>query len=93
MSVLRPAPKGYEQISDVSAAVSLTVPAGADFALIQALAANVRWRDDGTAPTATVGVQLAAGSTLAYDGDLSAIQLIEESAGAEVNVAYYQGGE
>lgn len=92
MAVLRPEPKGYQQITTLSSAASLTVPSGADFALVQALTQNVRWRDDGTAPTATVGQRLAAGSTLEYDGDLSAIQLIEEAASAEVNVTYYQGG-
>lgn len=93
MAVQRPAPKGYQQITALSAAVSLTVPAGADFALIQAVTQNVRWRDDGTAPTATVGMQLAAGDTLAYDADLTAVQLIETAASAEVNVTYYHGGD
>lgn len=93
MAILRPEPLGYEQITALSAAASLTPPAGADFALIQAVTQNVRWRDDGTAPTATVGMQLAAGDTLAYDGDLSTFQAIEEAASAELNVVYYLGGD
>ena len=87
-------PKGYQQIADVSSAVGLTVPTEANgskahYALIQAVTKNVRWRDDGTDPTAAVGVQLAAGDDFWYTGDLSAIKFIEEAASAEVNVAYY----
>lgn len=93
MPVSRPEPLGYQQIADMSAATGLTVPAGADMALIQAVTQNVRWRDDGTAPTGTVGMRLAAGDTLSYDGDLSAFQAIEEAASAELNITYYVGGE
>ncbi len=45
------APKGYQQITDLSSAVSLTVPNGANYAIIEAETQSVRWRDDGTAPT------------------------------------------
>lgn len=93
MAVARPEPVGYQQIVDMSAVTALTVPAGADLALIQTVTQNVRWRDDGTAPTGTVGMRLAAGDTLVYDGDLSAFQAIEEAASAELNVTYYVGGE
>lgn len=82
-------PLGYEQIAGAATAQSLTVPEGARMALIQALTNNVRWRDDGTAPTATVGYQLAAGSELSYSGNLGKIQLIEEAASTELNIAYY----
>jgi hypothetical protein len=92
MAVLRPAPLGYEQITSVSAAVGLTVPSGADRALVQAFTQAVRWRDDGTDPTGSVGMVLAAGATLVYDGDLSALSLIEAASSAELNVTYYQGG-
>lgn len=82
-------PKGYEQITDLSSAVSLTVPTGAKVARIQTLTQAVRWRDDGTAPTGTVGMQLAAGSDLWYIGKLSAFQAIEVAGSAELNVSYY----
>lgn len=83
-------PRGYEQISGPSAATGLTIPSErATVARIQAVSQNIRWRDDGTSPTASVGMQLAAGNELWYDGDLTAFELIEESAGAEVNISYY----
>jgi len=49
----------------------------------------VRWRDDGTAPTASVGMPLPAGTILSYDGDLSRIRFIETAASAALNISYY----
>jgi len=49
----------------------------------------VRWRDDGTDPTSTVGMPLAAGVALQYDGDLTKIRFIESTAGAKLNISYY----
>lgn len=88
---------GYQQISSLSSAASLTVPAMTPaglkaqpvFALIIAEGQSVRWRDDKTAPTASVGMPLAVGVPLQYDGDLTNIQFIEQVAGAKLNVSYY----
>jgi len=88
---------GYQQISDLSAAAGLTIPAVTPeglngkpvFALIIAEGAPVRWRDDNTAPTASVGMPLAVGVPLQYDGDLSKIKFIEQSASAKLNISYY----
>ena len=82
-------PLGYQQITSLSSSTALTVPQDATRALIQAESQQVRWRDDGTAPTASVGMTLDAGSTLAYTGNLAAIRLIEVSASAKLNVSYY----
>jgi len=83
------APKGYEQITGLSSVKTLTVPADAQFALIQAESKDVRWRDDGTNPTSSVGMLLAAGADVWYANDLSKVKLIETAASAKVNVAYY----
>lgn len=88
---------GYQQISTLSSATGLTVPTlGPDglnakpvFALIVAEGAPVRWRDDGTAPTASIGMPLAVGVPLQYDGDLTKIRFIEQSASAKLNISYY----
>jgi hypothetical protein len=88
---------GYQQITSLTAAASLTVPqrdlSGLNqrptFALITPLTGNVRWRDDGVAPTATVGMPLAAGVTLQYDGDLTRIRFIDNGGTAELNISYY----
>ena len=80
---------GYQQITDLSSAVSLTVPTGATCALIIPLTQAVRWRDDGTAPSASVGMPLTTDTAFSYDGDLNAIQFFEQAASAELNVSYY----
>ena len=88
---------GYQQITSLSSATKLTVPARnlsglsgtPRIAIITPETQNVRWRDDGVAPTASVGMPLAAGVTLQYDGDLSQIQFIEQTASAKLNITYY----
>ncbi len=80
---------GYQQITSLSSAVSLTVPATATYALIVAESQIVRWRDDGTVPTASIGMPLAAGAALKYEGNLRGIQLIEQAASATINISYY----
>jgi len=82
-------PKGFEKITGLSSAKSLTVPSGSRLALVQCETQDVRWRDDGTAPTAAVGFLLETSVNFWYSGDLSALQLIETNASAVVNVCYY----
>ncbi len=81
-------PKAYVQIADVSSAVGVPY-GGGRVALIQVLNQHVRWRDDGTNPTTTVGMRIHAGETIFYVGNLRKIKFIEEAAGAEVNIAMY----
>jgi hypothetical protein len=89
---------GYQQISSLSSAQALTVPSvdpvtglnqRPNLALITPETNGVRWRDDGVAPTASIGMPLAAGVTLQYDGDLRKIQFIEQTASAKINISYY----
>jgi hypothetical protein len=88
---------GYQQITSLSSATNLTIPqttpdglnAKPVFALIVAEGQAVRWRDDGTSPSATVGMPLAVGIPLQYDGDLTNIKFIEQVAGAKLNISYY----
>jgi hypothetical protein len=80
---------GYEQITDLSSAVGLSAPSGATRALIAPLTKDIRWRDDGTNPTASVGMPVTAGTYLSYDGDLKNIKFIQTAASAELNVIYY----
>lgn len=84
-------PVGYEQINP-AAATGLTVPATAEVALIQAEGGKIRWRDDGTTPTGAIGMLVADGETLQYNGDLDAFELIADgtAAATAVNVSYYR---
>lgn len=88
---------GYQQITGLSSAKGLTVPSvdlnglacRPSIALITPETQGVRWRDDDTDPTASVGMPLAAGVTLQYDGDLTKIKFIEQTASAKLNISYY----
>lgn len=84
---------GYQQITDVSASTALTIPSingqKPTQATIICTAQAVRYRDDGTAPTATVGMPLPVNTVFHYDGNLSAIRFIEQTAGAVLNISYY----
>jgi hypothetical protein len=79
-------PLGFQQLTP-AAATALTVPAGATLAVIVS-AASFTWRDDGVAPTTTVGMVWPATVPLYYNGTLSAIQVI--NAAGTVNVSYYK---
>lgn len=83
-------PAGYQQITSLNAAAGLTVPAGSRIAIIQAETQAVRYRDDGTNPTSTVGMYLNALDIVIYNGDLSAIKFIETTASAKLNISYYK---
>lgn len=81
---------GYQQITSLSSATGLTIPAGATEALVVPETQNVRWRDDGTNPTASVGMPHVAGDALKYDAaQLPSIKFIEVASGAKLNIAYY----
>lgn len=84
-------PLGYQQITSLSAAATLTIPTGAATAVVTPESQDVRWRDDGTAPTASVGMPITAGQPYTFPTAtvLSALQFIEQSASAKLNVSYY----
>lgn len=92
MSIINQAPKalGYQQIVTLTGSTALTIPAGTTLIRIIPETQAVRWRDDGTAPTATVGQPLSVGSELVYTaGQMSALRFIEQAVGAKLNVTYY----
>lgn len=67
-------------------------PTIATYAMITVDSNGVRFRDDGVAPTNTVGVLIAAGAApFQYNGDLTTVQFISNnsSAAAILNVSYY----
>jgi hypothetical protein len=87
---------GYQQITP-NTATALTVPAVAPdgskqqptMIVITPEIQNVRWRDDGTDPTSSVGMPIYVGTSFFYDGDLTKIKFINTVAGGKVNVSYY----
>ena len=85
-------PMAYQQITDLSAATGLTYPAGSRVAIVQAEDQTVRYRTDGEAPEATVGMTLAPTEQVklhSFTGDLVNAKFIEEASGGKLNVTYY----
>ena len=72
--------RGFETITVAAVGIGPTQDAlanKANYAVFGPLeAAQVRWRDDGTAPTASVGHLLEIGQVLTYDGPMNKIQFI-----------------
>lgn len=86
-------PLGHQQLTSLSAATALTVPTGARFAYVRCETQSVRWRDDGTDPTASVGMLMATtDAPMLFESNLSAIKFIETVASAKLDVAYYKQG-
>ncbi len=81
--------KGYQQLTVSSTAVGFTVPAGATHAHVSVEDDAVRWRADGTNPTASVGTQITTGSAERFAGNLSAIKFIRVTGDAELNIHYF----
>lgn len=88
------------QLAVSSSAVGLTIPTetapggatrnkNVSYATIRCATANVRWRDDGTDPTASVGMPLSVGEELVYDGNPAAIKFIRQSADATLDISFY----
>ncbi len=80
---------GFQQIVLGAGVATLTIPPTATYAVVNCEAVDVRWRDDGTNPTGTVGMQLFAGQTLVV-GNPAAFAVIRTAAGAILNVSYYK---
>ncbi|MCK5610647.1 hypothetical protein KAR91_52730 [Candidatus Pacearchaeota archaeon] len=83
-------PNGFEQITTITTSTGITAPEGTVLAIINVEAQAVRWRGDGTAPTATIGMNRAVGDTFEYNGDFSKLNFIETVVGAILNISYYK---
>jgi hypothetical protein len=84
-------PLGYQKITSLSSATALTVPSGAVRCLVIAETQAVRWRDDGTNPTSTVGMPLAVGVPYTFErlDVLPVLKFIEQTASAVLHISYY----
>lgn len=89
-------PLGYQQIANASlaSAIGITLPAavagiGPGYAIIQCQGGAVRWRDDGTDPTTTVGMTIPANGELDYCGELTAIKFIASSGTPILDISIY----
>ena len=75
---------------NINSATTLTVPVGTGVAEICIEGQAARYRDDGTAPTASNGIPVAAGACFQYSGPLNKISFIGQTSGATLDVSYYK---
>lgn len=86
---------GFQQVSaaELAAAFPLAVPAGTERAWIQAEGANVRWRADGTSPTAAIGNIIFSGAhqplELSIAAGLRTAKFILETGSPKLNIHYF----
>lgn len=85
---------GFQQLATLSSSIGLTIVNGDDgtvpnAVLLSAETNSVRYRADGTAPTASVGMRIIKDQQpYLYTGDLKKLAFIEETASAKLNVEY-----
>lgn len=84
---------GFKQLTALTTAASFAnadIPAGTTAVLLQAAGQNVRWRGDGTAPTASIGMRLltTANPTLLEIQSIGALSFIQESATATLEATF-----
>lgn len=81
---------GYSQVNVSGAAVGVgVVPSDTIMTLITIDGGDIRFRDDGVNPTASVGMKVDKGGVIKYDADPSTLKFINVSAAASVNVTFY----
>lgn len=88
---MRP-PLKFESVTVSTTAIALNPPTTdwVDYTIISVETNGVRWRDDGTDPTAAVGHPEAAAARLYYEGDPKKIKFIRSGgADATLRVSYY----
>src|SRR6185312_2208443 len=69
---------------------TLAVPAGATLAEICVEGASVRYRDDGTAATSSLGIPVASGTCFQYSGPLASLSFTAQSGSPTIDVSYYR---
>lgn len=89
-------PLGYCQLTSVASSTLVSscsggIPALSAWAVICVDTAAIRWRDDGVAPSTTVGMPIAAGQCFNYSGTFATLRVIAQSGSPVVNISFYSG--
>jgi hypothetical protein len=66
------------------------IPSGAETILLQCEVANVRYRDDGTDPTAAIGMILIANTIYEFTvAQIARMKFIEVAINSKLNISFY----
>ena len=84
----------YCQLTSLSASTLVStcpggIPAGTVITEICVESQAIRYRDDGTAPTASIGMPVAVAVCFAYTGPVSKLAIIQQASAATVNITFY----
>lgn len=89
-----PIPAGFATVDSIDSATAkgLTVPTDARYAVVKAITAAVRFRDDGTNPTSLVGYSIAQNGEIILTSakQLSAFKVIAQDTTASLEVVFYK---
>ena len=83
---------GHQQVTGLSGVKTLTLPAGARQAHLQAITQDIRYTLDGTTPSSTNGLLLSAAdypTPITLEQGLAIAKFLEATASAVLNVAYF----
>jgi len=85
-------PAGYEQVTVSTTAIGLTVPAKARMAIAVVEDQPLRYRDDGTDPTAAVGTLIKADNSFSICGSAMGVFKAIRDGGTDavLSVNYYK---
>lgn len=90
MPILRPV-GSHTTNGSVSAAVTLTRPAGASFVRIETTTQAIRYTTDGTTPTAATGFLIAVGvPTDIYVGSGNTLKVIQAASAASIQYQWFR---
>jgi hypothetical protein len=84
---------GYQNLPVSTTAVTLSVPAGADYAVVRCETNSIRWTDDGTTPTAGAtgnGVPMLAADPPLTIPNPATFKAIRVTADGALHVLYYR---
>lgn len=86
---------GYSQLTSLASSTLISsvtggIPAGTESVLLQCETNNVKYRDDGGTPTATVGMLLIANTIYEFTvAQIASMRVIEVTASAKINITFY----
>lgn len=83
-------PLGCQQLTSLGSATGITAPAGTTLISLTVESQPVRMRDDGTNPTASVGLLLPVGGPWPYSGSMTAVKFIQTAASATIDLCAYK---
>lgn len=82
-------PLGFDSFGPINTATGVTAPPGTTLMIFIVIGGNARWRDDGVAPTASVGMPVLETLPYQFAGSFAQFKIIGESPGVTFSCSFY----